>query len=369
MFETRSYQRKERFLLRGRQVSAIRMDRHVSLTILLILLVLPTLPFIVGRVESLEGTLLLIAPSPRAVSFPQSFTLNVSIANVSKLGAWQVKILFDPLVMTCTNVTEPADNILGNPNYTLGLGVTINNILGTVIAHDGIFSTEGVSGSGTLCQILFNASRPGISSIAFADLNNYAGTVLYDAVTGTIHIPFTPINGYVQVNASGFQSNTFPVVKGGLTYNVTVFANSTISNFDYNQTSETIRFNQTGPNGSKGLCTTLLPLNLMNVSYFAVLVNRNATSFAHFKDGTSNFLTFTYNHSTVEIKVLPTVSGDLDGDRRVMMRDVAIVAYSFGSTPSIGRWNPIADTNRDMKVDMKDIAFVAGHFGQVYNPA
>jgi hypothetical protein len=345
------------------------MNKYAVLTVLLIISIMPAMRYIVGRAESAGDTVLLIAPSLLATDFPQSFIVNVSIANVNMLGAWQVKILFNPFVMTCNNVTEPPDNILGNPNYTLGLGVTINNTLGTVIAHDGIFSTVGVSGSGTLCQILFNVSQPGISSIAFADLDKYGGTVLYDAATGTIHIPFSPVNGFVQVNSSGFQSNTFTVVKDVFTYNVTIFANSTISDFDYNQTNEVIRFNQTGPNGSKGLCTTLVPLNLMNVSYFAVLINGNATSFADFKDGTSNFLVFTYSHSTVEVKVLPTVGGDLDGDRKVSMRDVAIVGYSFGSTPSSGRWNPIADTNCDMKIDMRDIAFVALHFGQSYNPA
>jgi hypothetical protein len=344
------------------------MNKHAVLTVLLIISILPTLQYIVGR-ASADDTMLLIAPSSLAIDFPQPFVLNVSIANVNMLGAWQVKILFDPLVMTCTNLTEPPDNILGNnPNNTIGLGFTINNTLGTIVAHDGTFLSAGVNGSGTLCQILFNVSQPGISSIAFADLHKYDGTVLYDAATGTLHIPFSPANGYVQVNASGFQSNTFPVIKGTLTYNVTIFANSTISNFDYNQTSEIIRFNQTGPNGSKGLCTTLVPLNLMNVSYFVVLVNGNATSFTDFKDGTSNFLTFTYTHSTAEVKVLPTVGGDLDGDRKVTMRDIAIVGYSFGTIPSSGRWNPIADTNRDARIDMKDIAFVALHFGLSYTP-
>jgi len=345
------------------------MNRHAALTVLLIVLVLPTTHFIVGIAESAGNTVLSVLPSPLSVNFPQSFTLNISVADVTMLGAWQVKILFNPSVLVCANVTEPSDNILGNPNYTIGLGVTIDNTIGSVVAHDGTFSTGGVNGSGTLCQILFNVSQPGISSIAFANIDMYDGTMLIDSVTGTVHIPFIPVNGYVQVNASGFQSNVFQAVKSGVTYNVTIFANSTVSDFNYNQTSDIIRFNETGPNGSKGSCMTLVPMNLMNASYLAVLVNGTASYFTFFQDGTNRFITFTYNHSTVEIRILSTVGGDVNGDRRVNMKDVAIVAYSFGSTPETGRWNPIADVNRDNKVDMRDIAFTAKAFGQSYNPS
>jgi len=345
------------------------MNKHAALTVLLIVLVLPTAHFIVGIAESTGNTVLSVAPSPLSVNFPQPFTLNVSITNVTMLGVWQVKILFNPSVLVCANVTEPLDSILGNPNYTLGLGVTINNTIGSVVAYDGTFGTGGVNGSGTLCQIIFNVSRPGISSIAFADIDMYGGTMLIDSVTGTGHIRFIPVNGYVQVNASDFQSSVFQAVKGDVTYNVTIFANSTVSGFNYNQTSEIIRFNETGPNGSKGQCITLVPMNLMNASYLAVLVNGTATYSAFFQDGTSRFIAFTFNHSTVEIRILPTVGGDLNGDRRVNMKDVAIVAYSFGSTPGTERWNPIADVNGDNKVDMKDVAVTARAFGQSYNPA
>jgi hypothetical protein len=344
------------------------MKRHAVLTLLLVVLVLPTAQLIVGIVESTGNTVLSVAPSTLSVNFPQSFTLNISIADVTMLGVWQVKILFNPSVLICANVTEPSDNILGNPNYTLGLGVMINNTIGSVVAYDGTFATGGVNGSGTLCQILFNVSQPGISSIAFADIDMYGGTMLIDSVTGIVHIPFTSVNGYVQVNASGFQSSVFQAVKSSVTYNVTIFANSTVSGFNYNQTSDIIRFNETGPTGSKGSCMTLVPMNLMNASYLAVLVNGTATYFSLFQDGTNRFIAITYNHSMVEIGILSTVGGDVNGDRRVNMRDVAIVAYSFGSTPGAGRWNPIADVNGDNKVDMRDVAFVAKAFGQSYNP-
>jgi parallel beta-helix repeat protein len=56
--------------------------------------------------------------------------------------------------------------------------------------------------------------------------------------------------------------------------------------------------------------------------------------------------------------------GDVNGDGRVDMKDIAIVARSFGSTPGSPNWNPAADLNGDGKVNMKDIAIVARSFGQ-----
>jgi len=48
---------------------------------------------------------------------------------------------------------------------------------------------------------------------------------------------------------------------------------------------------------------------------------------------------------------------------RVDMKDIAAVAFAFGSRPGIGNWNPNCDINGDGKVDMKDIAMAAAHFG------
>jgi hypothetical protein len=51
----------------------------------------------------------------------------------------------------------------------------------------------------------------------------------------------------------------------------------------------------------------------------------------------------------------------------VNMKDVAIVARSFGSTPGSSSWNPNADLNFDGKIDMTDIQLVASNFGK-HNP-
>lgn len=59
----------------------------------------------------------------------------------------------------------------------------------------------------------------------------------------------------------------------------------------------------------------------------------------------------------------PPLAGDVNGDKKVDGRDIAIVAKYFGS---IGGYPPEADLNLDGKVDGKDIAIVAKDFGKTY---
>jgi len=62
--------------------------------------------------------------------------------------------------------------------------------------------------------------------------------------------------------------------------------------------------------------------------------------------------------------IITKLLGDLNGDGKVDIKDIAIAAIAFGSYPSHPRWNPIADINQDGKVDIKDLASIATNFGK-----
>jgi PKD repeat protein len=59
---------------------------------------------------------------------------------------------------------------------------------------------------------------------------------------------------------------------------------------------------------------------------------------------------------------ISSLIGDINGDGKVDMRDIAIVAKAFSTVPEDQNWNPIADLNGDGRVDMRDIAIVAKAF-------
>lgn len=60
------------------------------------------------------------------------------------------------------------------------------------------------------------------------------------------------------------------------------------------------------------------------------------------------------------------ITGDVNGDGKVDMKDVGAVARLFQVPPTDPLWNPNCDINSDGKVDMKDVGIVARHFGEHY---
>jgi hypothetical protein len=68
--------------------------------------------------------------------------------------------------------------------------------------------------------------------------------------------------------------------------------------------------------------------------------------------------TFIDGNITVRLK------GDVNGDGKIDMKDIVLVARALGSTPGSPNWNPAADINCDGIVNMKDMAIVVRFFGQ-----
>jgi len=69
---------------------------------------------------------------------------------------------------------------------------------------------------------------------------------------------------------------------------------------------------------------------------------------------------------TITIRFL----GDINGDAKVDMKDIALVAVAFGTIPGHPRWNPDVDITGptclvpDNRVDMRDVSLVAQNFGK-----
>ncbi len=58
--------------------------------------------------------------------------------------------------------------------------------------------------------------------------------------------------------------------------------------------------------------------------------------------------------------------GDLNGDFKVDVYDVATCCIAFGSFSFHPRWNPTADLNQDGRIDVKDLVLIAANFGEIY---
>jgi parallel beta-helix repeat protein len=68
----------------------------------------------------------------------------------------------------------------------------------------------------------------------------------------------------------------------------------------------------------------------------------------------------TYVGGKVKIRLL----GDINGDGVIDIKDLSLVAFSYGTFEGESDYNPDADINRDGIIDMRDIAIIAIHYGE-----
>lgn len=337
---------------------------HKQLSTLILSLLIFTTANLTSTVFSTTNTIISTTPKYAYSFVYQSFTVNITILNVTNLVTCQVKLSFNPRIINCTNVFVPEDNIFYGHATTFGF--EIDNEKGSFKAFSGIWETTGVNGSGKIFSVTFQALSMGISALSFTDLGYFNGTYLQDPQNKLI--PFEPNDGIIQVNAEGFNLYVFNVIRNGIPYNITIFSNSSITNFNFNATIQKIDFYASNPQNTLGYCSVSIPKPLLNGT-FAILVNNRSVAYTMSVDASNQYLCFDYPHTTTEpvhIQIITTVFGDINGDRKVDMRDVAIVARAFGTSPGNARWDPRADISNDLKVDMKDIAVIAKNFGNYW---
>jgi hypothetical protein len=58
------------------------------------------------------------------------------------------------------------------------------------------------------------------------------------------------------------------------------------------------------------------------------------------------------------------VPGDVDGNHKVEVKDILMLAKAYGTNPQSLNWNPNLDVNGDDKVDIKDILIAAKNYGK-----
>jgi len=110
-----------------------------------------------------------VYPPTSTALIGETFTVNVTIADVSNLFAWQFLMHFDPDVLQVNNVTE-GSFLASTGEETDFIGPTINNEVGYVIVGC-LFMPPlpeyGASGDGVLATITFLVEAFGTTSLSF----------------------------------------------------------------------------------------------------------------------------------------------------------------------------------------------------------
>jgi len=106
-------------------------------------------------------------------------------------------------------------------------------------------------------------------------------------------------------------TNMWPAVftaHDGYAFNVTMTGNSTISNFNLNETQKEISFNVTGPTGKAGYCNVTIPKSLLQGEPWTIRLNGTywTTSCSITENGTHTFIYIPYTCSTTTIQIKGT---------------------------------------------------------------
>ena len=160
-----------------------------------------------------------VEPPAQTVIAGSSFSVNITVANVTNLGADQATLHFEPTSLAVSSVTE--GDFLKGVGSTLGTGLEqIDNANGSVAFFYSL-TTQGIgaNGSGTLASILFttNSSANATTLVTLSDLllaNASAALIPVEEIanaTVTIVAPVQPVfdtgrGGYPSI--SGIHNGT-----------------------------------------------------------------------------------------------------------------------------------------------------------------
>ncbi len=219
-----------------------------------------------------------VDPKEVNVKVGQSFTVNVSITNVSQLRGFDFCLSYDPAILEFTELEEGA--FLKNHGQTFMINLTTKGLVWLAVV---LYHPQGqdisANGSGVLASITFKAVKVGESLLDLHSLN--------------------PCRSNEVKLAKGCEVEAIP--------NVAFDGRVIVS---------------TNPNPNPNPPPPDPPLDPPAEK-----------------------------------------SPDVNGDGKVNIWDVAIVARAFGSYPGHAKWDERADLNNDEKVDIQDLSIVAAHFG------
>ena len=309
------------------------------------------------------STQLYVQPTVFRKSQGASFPLNVTVQDVIDLYAFDITLNYNTTVLDALSITEGP--FLKSIGSTIAFVSEVNDTAGRVrLSLLLLGAPHGVNGTGTLFTIQFKSSTtatgPSPLNLTSTELSNYDADLINHAI----------INGQVTILLVEILTHT--VVVGGVSYNFTTASSSAITNFAYNDTQKLVSFDATGPSDILGFTNITMPKDLLLLptrDAFVVLFDGDAIYYKGTDNATHYFLYFTYSHSAHKIVIKRTLIGDLNGDQKVDIYDVVIVATAYDATPADARWNPLADLKEPWnKISLPDAVMVTRSYGKTWTP-
>jgi len=178
-----------------------QMKKNPLLTSILALLL--TSLFITNNATTSPSTVVGTQPRPSTSPVGTTFDLNITIADVTNLCAWEFNMTFNATILRVENVVE--GEFLQRAGSTWMPTPVIDNENGYVFAGDSLFpySEYGADGSGVLATITFSVKMKGKCGLGFVDtklrswdpINMELVAIPHTAQDGFFQYPLGDING------------------------------------------------------------------------------------------------------------------------------------------------------------------------------
>lgn len=315
-----------------------------------------------------SATVFLDPPVVEGTVIGEKIIVNINVSDVTDFFAWQAGVTFNPNVLKClgyyegeflkraiNRMVEPAEGTLWVGNYRKQRW---DNSEGVVYAHGCCIlgGVPGVDGSGQLGYLEFEVVGIGVSNLHLTDvvlINSWVEIIPHNVVD-MFTVPIGDMDYTVKIvsNLTGVWEPPNPPSSG-------------ILNHNFSPEDKAVSFDVVTEHDN--FLNVTVPIDLLG-SDLKVLIDNIPVSYSQAKTATHISLYLTHGHSThnIKIKAATTVQSDLNGDGKVNIHDIYIVAAAFGTKPGDVRWDSIADINHDDKVGIQDIYILAKDFGKVF---
>jgi hypothetical protein len=305
-------------------------------------------------------------PAVQSTGIGQNFTVNINVSDVVGLYGWQTGVTFNPNVLMCTGfyqgefLRRPGGSTIFAQHY-----LDMNNTLGIVYSRGCTLlgPVAGVNGSGQLAYVTFTSVGVGVSDFHLTDillLNMTIEDIPFEVVENfTVPVDGTNYGAGIADNLTGVPDPANPPVSG-------------VFNTAFNMRDKSIDFSVLAT--ENWYCQVSVPKALLRCaapSDWSVRVDGTPIPYDATENATCTVLYFSHNKGDHAVEITGTettgnnpVPGDLNGDLKVSLADLVILARAYESKPGDPRWNPAADINGDRIVGLSDLEILAQCFGQ-----
>jgi hypothetical protein len=175
-------------------------NKTISGIILVFILInILTLTFNLVTVQAFSEPIIFVDPAACIVDIDEIFTVNINVENVADLISYESKLGFNKTILEPIAVEEGSfiREQTPSPLGTFFLSIIEDDFVHVACVTLGNYS--GVSGSGSLFNVTFNATKTGTSN-----LHLYDSILLDSSVTQIVH---DPADGEVLVTMPGDVNN------------------------------------------------------------------------------------------------------------------------------------------------------------------